>query len=137
MHVALYKLLKEDTILLSVEDFFFLTSQNSLPSLRPTHTNLPLSVITTKREERTLRKKNYEMCFTNWYSYKIRLLKYAVLSIPSSHKVPIGHGYLTAFVQIRHAAFEASLQIICPAWAFGCTVHCGMLHCGMVLEHMN
>lgn len=120
MHLALYKLLKEDTILLSVEDSSFLTSQNSLPSLRPTHTNLPLSVLTTKkREERTLRKKNYEMCFSNWYNYKIRWLKYSCLSIPSSHKVPIGHSYLTTVVQIRH---EASLQIIHPAWAVGCTV---------------
>lgn len=61
--------LKEDTIL-SVEDFFFLTSQNSLPSQKPTHINLPLSVIITKkREERTRRKKNYQMCLTNWQNY--------------------------------------------------------------------
>lgn len=59
VHLALDKLLKEHTIL-SVEDLFFLTSQNSFPSQKPTHINLPLSVIITKkREERTWRKKNY------------------------------------------------------------------------------
>lgn len=88
-----------------------------------THTNLPLSAITTKkREERTLRKKNYEMCFTNRYNYKMRSLKFAFLSIPSSYKVPIGHSYLSTFVHIRDAAFEASLQIIHLAWAFNCAV---------------
>lgn len=62
------------------------------------------------------------MCFPNWYNYKTRSLKYAFPSIHSSHKIPIGHGYLTAFVQIRHVAFEASLQIIHLAQAFGCIV---------------
>ena len=49
--------------------------------------------------------------FTNWYNYQMRSLKHAFLSVSSSRKV-----YLTAFVQIRHVAFEVSLQIIHPAW---------------------
>ena len=62
------------------------------------------------------------MCFTDWYNYKIRSPKYTFLFIPLSHKVPKEHGYLSAFVQTRQVAFEATLQITHPAWAFGCIV---------------
>lgn len=86
------------TILLLVEDFFFLTSQNSLPSPRPTHTNLPLSTITTKkREEGTLRKIMKCVLLTGTTT---RSDCWNTPFFPSLH--PTRSLQLTAFVQIRH-----------------------------------
>lgn len=62
------------------------------------------------------------MCFTNWYNYEIRLLKYTFLSIPLSHRFFVGHIHISAFAPLRAMAFEASLRMIPPAWAFACIV---------------
>lgn len=117
MYLAVVKLLKEDMIPLLVEDFFFLTSQNSLPSLRPTRINLPLSVLNAKKREEHQERKS---------------LKCVLLTGTAKRS------------DSWNTPFFPSLYFIGSPWDVSPFLHLfwsGLwllkLCCGVILEHMN